>query len=41
MAKSLRIVILKPSKYTLDGSVERFRRGFMPNTAARSQKISL
>lgn len=28
----LRIVILKPSKYSLDGYVERFRRGFMPNS---------
>ncbi len=28
----LRIVILKPSKYSLDGHVERFRRGFMPNS---------
>jgi hypothetical protein len=24
-------VIVKPSKYGIDGSVERFRRGFMPN----------
>ena len=31
-AKSLRIVILKPSKYGADGFVERFRRGFMPNS---------
>jgi hypothetical protein len=28
----LRIVILKPSKYGLNGYVERFRRGFMPNS---------
>jgi len=28
----LRVVILKPSKYTADGSVERFRWGFMPNS---------
>ena len=27
----LRVVLLKPSKYGLDGAVERFRRGFMPN----------
>jgi len=27
----LRIVLLKPSKYQVDGSVERFRKGFMPN----------
>jgi hypothetical protein len=28
----LRVVILKPSKYAADGYVERFRRGFMPNS---------
>jgi hypothetical protein len=28
---SLRVVIVKPSKYAVDGSVERFRWGFMPN----------
>jgi hypothetical protein len=28
----LRVVILKPSKYAEDGFVERFRRGFMPNS---------
>jgi radical SAM superfamily enzyme YgiQ (UPF0313 family) len=28
----LRVVLLKPSKYAVDGSVERFRRGFMPNS---------
>lgn len=32
MARSLRVVILKPSKYTVDGHVERFRWGFMPNS---------
>jgi radical SAM superfamily enzyme YgiQ (UPF0313 family) len=32
MAVPLRVVLLKPSKYGLDGYVERFRRGFMPNT---------
>src|SRR4029079_1948726 len=32
MAQLLRVVILKPSKYTSDGSVERFRWGFMPNS---------
>jgi hypothetical protein len=32
MAQSLRVVILKPSKYTADGYVERFRWGFMPNS---------
>ena len=30
--RPLRIVILKPSKYGPDGYVERFRRGFMPNS---------
>jgi hypothetical protein len=29
---SLRVVIVKPSKYDESGSVERFRRGFMPNS---------
>jgi hypothetical protein len=29
--KKLRVVILKPSKYSAQGHVERFRRGFMPN----------
>src|SRR5256885_2012898 len=28
----LRVVIIKPSKYGVDGYVERFRRGFMPNS---------
>jgi radical SAM superfamily enzyme YgiQ (UPF0313 family) len=28
----MRIVIIKPSKYAVNGSVERFRRGFMPNS---------
>jgi hypothetical protein len=32
MADRLRVVVLKPSKYTPDGYVERFRRGFMPNS---------
>ena len=32
MAQPLRVVIIKPSKYTADGYVERFRRGFMPNS---------
>lgn len=31
-ATSLRVVIVKPSKYGADGFVERFRRGFMPNS---------
>jgi hypothetical protein len=30
--KPLRVVLVKPSKYGLDGGVERFRRGFMPNS---------
>jgi radical SAM superfamily enzyme YgiQ (UPF0313 family) len=30
--RSLRVVIVKPSKYDEDGYVERFRRGFMPNS---------
>jgi hypothetical protein len=32
MAAPLRVVILKPSKYTPEGDVERFRWGFMPNS---------
>ncbi len=32
MFESLRVVIIKPSKYMADGAVERFRRGFMPNS---------
>ena len=32
MASSLRVVIVKPSKYAADGCVERFRWGFMPNS---------
>ena len=28
----LRVVLVKPSKYGSDGAVERFRRGFMPNS---------
>lgn len=32
MVDELRIVVLKPSKYTPEGFVERFRRGFMPNS---------
>src|SRR5262245_44909337 len=31
-AKTLRVVIIKPSKYGLSGDVERFRRGFMPHS---------
>jgi hypothetical protein len=31
-ADRLRVVILKPSKYGTHGFVERFRRGFMPNS---------
>ncbi len=29
---SLRVIILKPGKYDADGYVQRFRRGFMPNS---------
>jgi hypothetical protein len=32
MSQCLRVVIVKPSKYTADGYVERFRWGFMPNS---------
>ena len=32
MSQSLQVVIIKPSKYLADGVVERFRRGFMPNS---------
>src|SRR5438034_9292603 len=34
-SRMLRVVILKPSKYGLSGYVERFRRGFMPNSTVR------
>lgn len=27
----LRVVLIKPSKYSMDGSVERFKKGYMPN----------
>ena len=27
----LRVVLVKPSKYAVDGSVERFKKGFLPN----------
>jgi hypothetical protein len=29
--KRLRVVLIKPSKYGIDGSVDRFKKGFMPN----------
>ena len=32
MSASLRVLILKPGKYDTDGYVQRFRRGFMPNS---------
>src|SRR5258708_4817506 len=32
MTQPLQVIIIKPSKYMADGSVERFRRGFMPNS---------
>ena len=31
----LRVVLIKPSKYARDGGLERFRRGFMPNSTLR------
>ncbi len=31
MTDPLRVVNLRPSKYTADGHMERFRWGFMPN----------
>ena len=30
--QAMRVVLLKPGKYAVDGTVERFRRGFMPNS---------
>jgi radical SAM superfamily enzyme YgiQ (UPF0313 family) len=32
MSRSLRVLIIKPGKYDADGYVQRFRRGFMPNS---------
>jgi len=32
MNHALRVVVIKPSKYAPEGCVERFRRGFMPNS---------
>ena len=29
--KKLRVILVKPSKYGIDGYVERFKKGFMPN----------
>src|SRR3989344_4832330 len=29
--KQFRVVLIKPSKYDLNGSVERFKKGYMPN----------
>src|SRR5262245_61352552 len=34
-ASELRVVIVKPSKYGVEGSVERFRWGFMPNATVQ------
>lgn len=31
MSSKLRVVLVKPSKYTPEGAVERFQTGFMPN----------
>jgi hypothetical protein len=28
---SLRVTLIKPSKYGIDGTVERFKKGFLPN----------
>ncbi len=30
--RKLRVIVLKPGKYGIHGFVERFRRGFMPNS---------
>jgi len=30
--RSMRVVIIKPSKYDVDGFIERYRKGFMPNS---------
>src|SRR5579864_5780583 len=32
MTQPLQVIIIKPSKYMANGAVERFRRGFMPNS---------
>lgn len=32
MSQSLKVVIIKPSKYLANRTVERFHRGFMPNS---------
>jgi Radical SAM superfamily len=29
--KRLRVVLIKPSKYAVDGAVDRFKKGFLPN----------
>jgi hypothetical protein len=29
---TFRVILIKPSKYARDGYVERFRKGFMPNS---------
>jgi len=31
--RRLKVVLIKPSKYAVDGYVERFWRGYMPNSA--------
>ncbi|KAA3624604.1 MAG: radical SAM protein [Proteobacteria bacterium] len=31
--KKLRVVLVKPGKYAVDGAVERFQKGFMPNAS--------
>lgn len=32
MSQTLQVIVLKPSKYAVNGVVERFHRGFMPNS---------
>jgi len=39
MVSQLRVVILKPSKYAVDGDVERFRWWFMPNSVDASEML--
>ena len=36
--ETLRIILIKPSKYGVDGFVERFRWGFMPNSTLAHMK---
>lgn len=32
MSQSLIAVVIKPNRYLVNGTADRFRRGFMPNT---------